>query len=265
MAYARRWSDNDHHVGPLTFAYDRAWRPFAIILSSGSAERESPGCCIRLQAFGATMICELPQIIKPWRQWVDLRGREWAKSDGYWDEHPREYGVSLSDGFLHVRFGAQTNDSSTDQDWSYFLPWTQWRQVAHRLYNIDGSVVADVAGAPWDRLHEVRDSLERAAFSITDYDGEQIAVETYVEEREWRLGTGWFRWLGFFVPKKQRRSLDISFKSEVGPEKGSWKGGTVGTGIEMLPGESQEQAFRRYCQEDHRSKHRSYRVTFNES
>jgi hypothetical protein len=76
----RRWGDNDKHFGPITFAHSEKWRPFAAVLSSGSIERESPGCCIRFQAFGATMICELPPIIKPWRRWVDLRGKEWARA-----------------------------------------------------------------------------------------------------------------------------------------------------------------------------------------
>jgi len=39
---ARRWGDNDIHLGPLTFAFRETWRPWAIVLSSGSVERESP-------------------------------------------------------------------------------------------------------------------------------------------------------------------------------------------------------------------------------
>jgi len=258
----RRWSDNDYHVGPLTFAYRDSWRPLSIMLSSGSEDRECPGCNIRFQAFGATMICELPQIIKPWRKWVDLRGKEWAKGEGYWDEHPREYGLTLSDNHLSVHLGAQTMDSSTTQSWGCFLPWAQWRQIAHRIYNADGSLAGDVAHCPWDEHRKVVDAVSRVPFSIIDYDGERVAVETYIEEREWSLGTGWFRWLGHIAPKKKSRSLDIRFKSEVGPEKGSWKGGTLGHGIEMLPAETHEDAFRRYCTLDHRSKHRPYRVTF---
>lgn len=42
-------------------------------------------------------------------------------------------------------------------------------------------------------------------------------------------------------------TLDLEFSSEVGRRKGSWKGGTLGHGIEMLPGELHEAAFRRYC------------------
>lgn len=258
----RRWGDNDRHLGPLTFAFRETWRPFAIVLSSGSEERESPNCCIRFQAFGATMICELPQVIKPWRKWVDLTGKEWAKSGGYWDEHPREYGFSLNDGHLHFKLGAQTNDSTTTQDWGCFLPWTQWRQIAHRIFNADGTLAGDVAKKPWDEHSRVVDQVTKTAFAIIDFDDERIEVETYVEEREWRLGTGWFRWLGYIAPKKRRRSLDIRFKRELGPEKGSWKGGTLGHGIEMTSSETQEQAMRRYCEQDHRSKYRTFRIKF---
>lgn len=258
MRRRRRWSDNDHHFGPLLFAYSKSWKPLGIVLDSG----KTSGCHIRFSAFGGTLICELPAIIKPWRKWVDLTGKEWANGPGYWDEHEREYGFILSSGHLSVKLGAQTNDSSTTQDWGCFLPWTQWRQIAHRLYNADGSAAGDVANLPWDKWQAARDGVTKSRFAITDQDGERIAVETYAEEREWRLGTGWFRWLGYIVPKKRSRSLDIAFKSEVGPEKGSWKGGVMGHGIDMLPGETQEQAFRRYCEQEHRSKYRNYKITF---
>lgn len=259
----RRWGDNDKHFGPLTLAFRERWRPWAVVLSSGDEERR--GCCLRIQAFGGTLICELPQVVKPQRKWIDLRDQTWANGDGYWDEHPREYGFCLSDGHLHLKLGAQTMDSSTTQDWSCFLPWTQWRQVAHRIYNADGSVVGDFAKQPWDALHKATEQVTRVPFAINDYDGQRISVDTYIEEREWRLGTGWFRWLGYIVPKKRARSLDIRFGDEVGPEKGSWKGGTTGTGIDMLDGETHEQAFRRYCDQEHPSKYRRYRVSFVEA
>lgn len=70
------------------------------------------------------------------------------------------------------------------------------------------------------------------------------------------------KWLSWFRQPKIRRVLDISFSNETGPEKGSWKGGVMGDGIDMLPGELHEAAFRRYCEQEHRSKYRSYRVTF---
>ena len=69
------------------------------------------------------------------------------------------------------------------------------------------------------------------------------------EEREWHFGTGWFKWLSWFRPRKIRRSLDLRFSGETGDRKGSWKGGTLGHSINMLAGEMHELAFRRYCLE----------------
>lgn len=269
----RRWGENDHHFGPLTFSSDSKWRPLAVVISSGRSGHSEGGCNIRFQAFARTMICELPAIIKPWREWHDLRGKEWANgSDGFWEEHEREYGFSLSDGHLHVKLGAQTMDSSTTQDWSCFLPWTQWRHVRHSYYGLQGEHIADAPdrwhidgrdGRPtWEQFKAVEESIPTVQFAIKDYDGEQINVTTRIEEREWRFGTGYFKWLSWFRRAKIQRSLDISFSSETGPEKGSWKGGTIGTSIGMLPGELHEAAFRRYCDEEHRSRYRPYRVTF---
>lgn len=88
------------------------------------------------------------------------------------------------------------------------------------------------------------------------------AGPTHIEEREWKFGTGWFRWLSWFRKPKVSRSLDIRFSEEVGKDKGSWKGGKVGHGIDMLPGELHEAAFRRYCEKEHSAKDGKYRVTF---
>jgi hypothetical protein len=104
--------------------------------------------------------------------------------------------------------------------------------------------------------------MPKARFELDDYDGKRIQAATHIEEREWRFGTGWFKWLSVFRKPKIRRSLSINFSDEVGPEKGSWKGGTTGTGIDMLTDELHEAAFRRFCDQEHRSKYKNYRVTF---
>lgn len=276
----RRWSDNDRHLGPFTFAFRESWRPFAIILSSGGREDDEGQCCVRFQAFGFTMICELPQIIRPWRYWQStetpnrLRYPYRMEGRGYWDQYPREYGFSLSDGYLSVKLGAQTHDSDTTQSWGYFLPWKQWRCIAHRRFGADGTFHADMKAfdqrgrlcddwhEQWERRKTVEDATPTLRFAFNDYDGERNTAVTHIEEWEWRLGEGWFKWLGYVLPKKRRRSLMLNFVSEVGREKGSWKGGVMGTSIDMLPGESAESAFRRYCAEEHRSKSGRYRIQF---
>lgn len=266
MLARRRWGDHDHYVGPFTFAFRERWRHTAVMLSSG--EEDYPGASLRVSAFGNTMIMAVPAwLIRPYSAWVDLSKEDWAKPGpdgrkGYTKVHPREYGFTLSEGHLSVHLGRQTGDSSTTQDWGCFLPWTQWRFVRHSLYGVDGSLFAHLKqGIRYDSPERAaRDDLEKSCptveFTFRDFDGEEIIATTKIEEREWKFGTGYFKWLSMFRRPKVRRVLDLSFSAETGRRKGSWKGGTVGHSIEMIPGELHEAAFRRYCVE--------HQMTFSE-
>lgn len=256
----RRWSDNDHDFGPLTFAWSPAYRHFALMLSSGDDEGSS--ACLRLSASSATVILALPRWLVPTekrkvfpRTWdtqtVARLGRNW-----HIDQTERAYGVSLSDGHLNVAYGRQSNDSSTEQRWGWFLPWTQWRHVRHTLYGLDGQLFAHapeygakLGAGSWEEFHRLYGACPAASFSFTDFDGEALTVATKIEEREWLLGTGWFKWLSIFRAPKVRRSLDLRFSGETGRRKGSWKGGTMGHSIAMRPGELHASAFQRYCAE----------------
>jgi len=66
-----------------------------------------------------------------------------------------------------------------------------------------------------------------------------------VKEMEWRR-KGWM-WSPFL--NQVIRSIDVQFDKEVGERTGSWKGGTVGCGYEMLPNESPYQCLKRMEQE----------------
>lgn len=250
MNNIRRWSDNQATAWPFTYSRDKHWT-FSIVLDSG--DEDSPGCHLRLRAFGHTLIIEMPRIVRPARKWVDTSKYTWAgSSGGYWDENSTEYGASLTEGFLQIFLGAQTYDSSTTKSWSCFLPWTQWRFHRFSLYDISGQhfwtqMESERTRGAWDAQREAESRCPSITFEFDDYDGERIQVRTHIEEREWRFGTGWFRWLSMFRRPKISRSLDLDFSKETGPKKGSWKGGTLGHAVEILPGETPESAFRRYC------------------
>lgn len=62
-----------------------------------------------------------------------------------------------------------------------------------------------------------------------------------VSEREWR--PRWFKWTPLF--KKVRRTIDVEFDEEVGERSGSYKGGTLGCGYELLPDETPKQCLYR--------------------
>lgn len=261
-ASIRRWSDNDRYFGPFTFAYDGKYRPFYIGAQSG--DDEYPGGMFRLSAFGLTAIAPLPERlfsphkVKIYPNWdkatVELLGRDW-----YWRVTQREYGLNYCDGLFSVRYGIQTMDSSTEKSWSKFLPWMQWRHVRLSFYGLAGEHVATIVDSgksllldptKFERERAIEAATPAVFFNFDDFDGERIQATTRISEREWRFGEGWFKWLAWFRKPKVKRYLDLQFSSEVGERKGSWKGGTIGHGIEMLPNELHEAAFRRYCAEN---------------
>jgi len=256
----RRWGDNDKHLGPFTYAYDDKYRPFAMVLESG--DDEYPGCSFRVSAFGVTIILGLPHgTLKPHSEWVDTSKYSWSKPGpdgrhGYTQIEPRAFGFSYHESYLQVFRGARTMDSGTDSTKGYFLPWGEWRHVRRSFYGLNGEHIATDfdrpgPGAPdrFQRQMELAETIPTASFEFDDFDGERITATTQMEEREWRFGAGRFKWLSWFRSPRISRSIDIRFSAETGRRKGSWKGGTIGHSIAVLPGELHEAAFRRYCKE----------------
>lgn len=249
MAYAARWSDNERRFGPFLVSAANGFRHTAILLNSG--DDEDRGCHFRISINGHTLIVALPPILKPWMRWVDLTGYEWASGPGYWDCHPREYGLVLCDGHLSVNYGRQTMDSSTEQSWGYSLPWTQWRHIRHSMYDLSGAHFwTETDLRDFDAWSKAKEACPSVTFAFKDFDSEDIEATTIIEEREWRFGEGKFKWLSLFRKPKVHRYLGIDFSKETGKRKGSWKGGTLGHSIAMLTGELHEAAFRRYCAEN---------------
>lgn len=160
------------------------------------------------------------------------------------------YGISLTDNYLSFNFGRDTDDSEDTKQKGIFLPWGEWEHVRHTLYNLDGSIHAANVGKKFKAWEKAKESVEKRQFDCIDYDGMEFVATAYIEEMGWRLGVGWFKWLRLLVKPKVRRSLDLSFSKPIGKDKDSWTSGTIGHGINMLPSESVEAAFQRYC-EDH--------------
>lgn len=268
-----RISDNDKNWGPFTLA---PWsKYFAVNFSTGDEEdRRGFRNHLLIVAFGWALRVALPNIVQPYREkvaapsWdeatVKRMGRNW-----YFNTDEREFGVTLSDmgngyDFLQLRYGRQTHDSSTDKTWSTHLPWKQSRCVRNCVYDPDGNLFATEGGrGKFFEFMRKKEECPASYFGFEDFDGEMITATCVIEEREWHRGDGWFKWLKWFYPRKIRRSLDLQFSAEVGPEKGSWKGGTIGHGIEMERGETSFGAFVRYCDKEHDARQgRKYKIRF---
>ena len=229
-------------VEPRKISWD-----FHFVLDSGDSN--DPGCTLHVSILKWNIWWKLPTVIKP--DLLEIRGQY-----NYDDYIERRYGVYLFDNHFNIMYGRGDANFHRDihgkeQRWSCFLPWGEQRHVRLNLYGLSGELFWSGAEKySYDEFCKARDLVPKRVFTFRDFDGEEVTATTFIEEREWRRGTGWFRWLSWFVASKVRRSLDIQFNKETGPCKGSWKGGTIGHGIEIEPGELHESAFRRYCQKN---------------
>lgn len=275
-----RLTDRDKKYGPLTIG-KTDWKAFRLIYSSGAGEDypEQKGNNITFYLNGVVARLSLPEIIKPYslkiypnEKWDEATVKRLGR-DHYFEYFNREYGFSLSENFLQIFYGIQRSGSIHEQvpecSKSWFLPWGETRMVKHEIYNARGWLVwedkkaAGLADKNEIDSYAVVDAMQTKDFAIADYDGKRVYVKTYVSLREWKHGTGLFKWLSWFKKDIVVKSLEIEFLSEVGPSKsGSWKGGLVGTSIEMLPDETTEDAFKRYCSLEHHDRCGNYRVTY---
>lgn len=252
-----RLTEDDKHFGCITYG-KTDWNPIRIVLSSGGAERDDGEVDNDLTwyCFGYCFRVKLPNILKPV---VVDNGR-------YKESFARDYGFSYCDGFFQLFLGAQTHDSDTNKSWSCFVPWKSWRHIRHSIYDTKGCLFYqyyngdDALG--FTHMYEQRQLCPSIKFQFEDYDGKVIVASTVIEEREWKKGEKWCKWLSWFIAPKVKRTLDIQFSEEVGPEKGSWKGGTIGHSIEMLPGEDHVAAFKRYCCDKHHSRSGDFNLTY---
>lgn len=243
-----RWSDRDRYFGPFTFCRRDGW-DFGAVLSSGDGD-EYAGCRLRMHLMGYTLIVALPPIIKPWRvkkKFAHLSPDELARvgRDFYYETGDRDFGFAASEGALHIYYGNRVNEWPGCKSKVIFYPWRAWRRDSTTFY--DNAMRPVALARTWDEVWAAKDACPSVTFAFDDYDGERITAICKVEETRQLWGEGRFKWLSWLRPARVWRHLDIQFSAEVGPRKGSWKGGTVGHGIDMQPGEDHEAAFRRYC------------------
>lgn len=168
-----------------------------------------------------------------------------------WAREPHEimeaWGVYYSERSIVVCWG--------DKSKFIYMPW-MYEQVRHEVLRPDGSWVPYVGSWEEGPLRVVND--RGATFGGKEPDGRAIEIypykymlrsgeiqertaTVYVERREHR-----WRWLTKLPwPRRRYQSIQVEFSDEVGERTGSWKGGVVGTGHAMKPGETARDTLRR--------------------
>jgi hypothetical protein len=242
------WGDNDKSFGPFTWTKTH-YKKYGVILDSGGGKHSDNPCCnLRLHFHKTTAIINLPPIIKLHKLWVD------TESGGYWSSCEKQYGYFIDEDTLHLKFGAQSDFSTTRKTRVYFLPWADWRFIRHSLFDDEGkhfktffeNETIPEGEDKFKITQRFKDACPKIEFLFSDYDNEIINAVTFIEEREWRRGDGWFKWLSLVSRPKIKRVLEIEFSKGTGRNKKIGRGYTA-ISIDLLPNELHEAAFKRHC------------------
>jgi hypothetical protein len=144
----------------------------------------------------------------------------WTVPDEGQCSGPR-YGFSFFGDKLWLYFGKDTGRSRDPRRYlAISMPW-EWRH----------------------RHHEELTGPETHSYRYTLRSGE-VQERTATVKSERRV---WTRW--WFPWKRDERSIWVEFNDEVGERTGSWKGGVLGCGYDMKPGETPLATLRRMEQE----------------
>lgn len=127
-----------------------------------------------------------------------------------------------------------------------YLPWAlEWYRTSY--YMEDGEWLHEYKGKriedKYSEEFENRKFRQKAPYTYVLESGKvQNRIATIkVDEREWRRR--WLMWAPIF--NRVRTTIDVEFDGEVGERSGSWKGGTIGCGYDLLPKETPLQCLRR--------------------
>lgn len=269
--FDRRLTDNDTYYlfGIITVGTVGEGGP-SLRLTSANPDNEDNYCTLNIRVFDRCIRVILPPIIQPYK--VKQKAKYWSEEDikrqgrdWYYKYFTREYGFSFWDDSVILDYGLQSGDSSDNPKTTVVsLPWKRYRFVRHSVYDLHGNVYKENKNYKNETSHvEYEDRLKapKATFDLIDlHDNTPVKAEFMLEEREWRLGTGVFKFLSYFTKPLIRRSFKVEFSSEVGGDKGSWKGGVTGTSVDSLPGELHQQGLDRLCKEGVRG--RGNRITY---
>lgn len=249
---------------------------FGITLDSGD-NSDYPGNKLVIQVWKYSAWIKIPRIIKPYAQKhtfttlspeATARRLEQFGHLDYFEYHARRFGFHLMTSGLHTSFGPSTWDSQTTKSGYFSFPWREFDMVLHSFCDADGVEYIEKNKAVrlgYKESYAIKDAMPRYVFLLRDYDGQEIRAYCHMEKRVYRIGTGWVKkYFSALRPTRTFVELDIAFDGETGPEKGSWKGGTIGTGSRAEKGDKLDAQYliEKYCSATHRAKGATYSMTF---
>jgi len=164
-----------------------------------------------------------------------------------------QYGVTIHNSTFWVHMGGKFDKSwgqvTMDKCFTWDIPFFTWKFDNHWVMDKDGNyqipqkveVELKDGTTRLETDHEYKfANKESHPYKYTLRSGEVqfITATIYQDKRQWHR-----KWFPFI--KLVREQISIEFSDEVGERTGSWKGGTVGCGYDMLKGETMLDTLRR--------------------
>lgn len=148
---------------------------------------------------------------------------------------PPKHGIACHNNTIWIYRGGKGNGNGGNKWWTWEIPFITKEWIRTSILLKDDTWEHETKGNKKGfYTDEWKQKQKSWSYNYTDsYDGEVIPTTIYVDEREWR--PKWLKWTKRFA--NTRRSIDIHFSKECGKRKGSWKGGVLGCGYELLPNE----------------------------
>jgi hypothetical protein len=173
--------------------------------------------------------------------------------------------ILLLNLFVHfpIRYVPPSKREPYEREWQHWgftccedsvhIHWNEWTKVCwlpwlnkvfqrHEVRRAGGSWTPFVGSWERDKVPDGREEFTLPyTYHLRSGEVQDRTATVFVERRAWR--PKWFTWTSMF--EKSRQTIDVRFSDEIGERTGSWKGGCVGCGWDMLPKETAEQTLRR--------------------
>ena len=152
------------------------------------------------------------------------------------DVHPLYYGFYTYDDAFVFEWANGLDDGFNKY---FYYPWS-YDYCKTEYIDTEGNWVISKSWKYENKKTEVFDYT----YVLNSGEIQKRKATVSVERRTW-----WQRWFGLgkkhLTPKKVRTTIDVQFDGEVGERTGSWKGGTIGCGYDLLPNETPLECLRR--------------------
>ncbi len=149
------------------------------------------------------------------------------------------WGFTLVDGdSIHLNWREKTKIVRLPWAWEFYRRsfWLEDDEWAHDIHQKGKHM-------PWEERNALDLWSYTYPYTYTLRSGEVQHRKATVTLEESECRQRWLLWTPLFA--RVRRSIRVEFDGEVGEGTGSWKGGTIGCGYDLLPGEAPEACLRR--------------------